>query len=652
VRRFVFPLIALLGLLCAGTGLWFGGLRNETDIAKILSQLPRSNDAPFFRCADSFYWVSYAREMIDTGEMRVRFTKLDNAPYGRPNLGWASLNAWYLVVLAKIWSLTAGLPLRPALLSAALWASPILYLLTLTAILLIGWRMKNFPAAAAAVLIFGTAPRVYDDFGYAVPGHHGWHDLACFAMLICLAAAIRKFNSQRWFVAAGLSGAIAMWIGVTQQAFGLAAAGVGALVAMLVCRFTSPQRSASSFADKSCDLPAAEGWRVFGLCGAIAALSCYLIEYAPGPFAMRLEVNHPIYALGFLLGGEFLCRAQRLIFPANAPRRSDLLTAIGIGSALATILTLIFFGPAQWHTMRQPFIQRLHQEIAEFQPIVRSKGCEWIVILGTPISLVVTAIVHTLGRDRKTRERVALLVCALPCTIAIALSFVQLRWAGIAGASGAGLAAVLFADLKTDRNPALESQMTNNDNRQLPRIPILHAACIGLSVLLTATWSVRRNNDNTQQVRAEIVDRAATMEVAGVLQTEAEKRKPIVIFSDQKIRQAWIGYVTGIAGVGSLYWDNPSGIRDEAEFLATYNEETAHQIARAHGITYVVTTPNGGSVVAYHYMWQGNKTSPQIRRTLAYRLAAPTPSPPSWLELVPTAEGALAIEGIRVYRVL
>jgi hypothetical protein len=128
VRRFVFPLIALLGLLCAGTGLWFGGLRNETDIAKILSQLPRSNDAPFFRCADSFYWVSYAREMIDTGEMRVRFTQLDNAPYGRPNLGWASLNAWYLVILAKIWSLTSGLPLRPALLSAALWASPILYL--------------------------------------------------------------------------------------------------------------------------------------------------------------------------------------------------------------------------------------------------------------------------------------------------------------------------------------------------------------------------------------------------------------------------------------------------------------------------------------------------------------------------------------------
>jgi len=192
--------------------------------------------------------------------------------------------------------------------------------------------------------------------------------------------------------------------------------------------------------------------------------------------------------------------------------------------------------------------------------------------------------------------------------------------------------------------------MAANNSRQWQRLPIFHATCVGLSVLLVAIWSVRRNNDNTEQVRAEIVDRAATMEVAGMLESEAETRKPIVIFSDQKIRQAWVGYVTGI--LGSLYWDNPSGIRDEAEFLATYNEETAHELAREHGITYVVTTPNGESAVAYHYMWQGNKTSPQIRQTLAYRLAAPTPSPPSWLQLVPTGDGALAVKGIRVYRVL
>ena len=650
MQRFVFPLTALLGLVCATAGLWFGGLRNETDIARVLKQIQRPNDAPFFRCADSFYWVAYAREMIDTGRFRVRYTQLDNAPGGRPNTGWASLNTWYLVGLAEIWSLASGLPMHTALLSASLWAGPILYLLVLAAALLFGWRMKNFPAAAVAVLILGTAPRIYDDFGYALPGHHGWHDLACFALLICLAAATRKSNSQPWFAAAGIFGGIAMWIGVTQQAFGLAAAGVGALVAMFVGRFTKAQKSIPPSVAKSPDLPVAEGWRVFGFCGAIATLFFYLIEYLPGPLTMRLEVNHPIYALGFLLGGEFLCRAQRLIFSAG--RQSDILTVIGIAGALAAIVMVIFFGPAQWHTMRQPFIQRLHHEIAEFQPITTSSGYEWILILGGPIFLVVAAIVSMFGRDRKTREGIALLICAFPCAVAISLSFVQLRWAGIAGASAAALAAVFFADLKSGRDRALESRIEKKNHRQLPTVPIFHAACIGLSVVLIAIWSVRRNNDNAERVRAEIVDRAATMKVAEVLQTEAETKTPVVIFSDQKIRQAWIGYVTGIPGVGSLYWDNPSGIRDEAEFLATYDEETAHRIARTHGITHVVTTPNGGSVVAYHYMWQGNKTSPRIRRTLAYRLAAPTPSPPSWLQLLPTATGALAAEGIRVYRVL
>src|SRR6266404_2714360 len=107
-RRLAFPLIAIVGMACAVAGLWFGGLRNETEISATLSELPRPADTPFFRCADSFYWVSYAREMIDTGKLRVRFTQMDNAPYGRPNFGWASLNAWYLVAVAKVWSIGAG----------------------------------------------------------------------------------------------------------------------------------------------------------------------------------------------------------------------------------------------------------------------------------------------------------------------------------------------------------------------------------------------------------------------------------------------------------------------------------------------------------------------------------------------------------------
>lgn len=648
MRRPVFPLIAVLGLLCAGAGLWFGGLRNEIDIAKLLDQFPRPNDTPFFRCADSFYWVSYAREMADTGKLRVRFTERDNAPYGRPNLGWASLNAWYLVALGKIWSVATGSPFHSALLSAALWANPILYLIALLLILAIGRLVANFSSAAAAVLVLGAAPRVYDDFAYAVPGHHGWHDLACFATLVCLAAAIRKSNSLPWFTAAGVCGAAAMWIGATQQAFGLAAAGAGALGGMFLARLTESARSTTSPEHRFADLPPSEYWRVFGLSGGVAAIFFYLVEYAPGSFAMRLEINHPIYALGFLLGGELLCRAQRLVFTTSASRRNDALFVVLTAGALAAIAAAIAFGPAQWHTMRQPFIQRLHREIAEFQSISLSNGREWIVILGVPIFLLVAATLRALRRTLPPRERIALFACAFPCAVAIALSFVQLRWAGLAGASAAALAAVLFSNLKGGDRKSINAESPTS---WLPRISLLHA-CVCVSLGLTAFWCFRRNGDNQAEVHAELVDRIATMEVAGYLRTDPNTKSPIVIFSDQKIRQAWIADATGIPGVGSLYWDNPDGIRDEAEFLATYDDEIAHRIARERGITHIVTTPSGGSVIAYHYMWQGNKTAPEIRNTLAYRLAAPDPKPPPWLQLLPTSTEAISSKGIRIFRVL
>lgn len=652
--RLTFPLIALLGLFCAGAGIWFGGFRSEADIARILSPGHQPKQTPFFRSPDSFYWVSYAREMLDTGKLRVRFTHMDNAPYGRPNLAWASLNEWYLVAFGKVWSLATGMPLRDALLPASMWASPVLYLFALAVLLGTGWYLGNFPAAAAAVLILGTAPRVYDDFAYAVPGHHGWHDLACFSTLLCLAAAIRKTNSRIWFAAAGLAGSIAMWIGATQQAFGLAAAGVGALMGMFLIRFKKGNFAARSTttATAPATLPAAECWRLFGWSGGIASLLFYLFEYAPQPFTMRLEVNHPIYSLAFLIGGEFLCRAQRLIFSAKPLRRSDILIAAATAIGLAAIAAALVFGPMQWHTMRQPFIQRLHREIAEFQPITKTNGFEWIVILGAPIALVVAASERVFSNALKMADRIALLVCVLPCAVAIGLSFVQLRWAGIAGATAAALAAILFADHKNNRSPVNQKSSGHDPRRQLTKMPIFQSVCVCLPIVLIAFWYVPRNGDNTRQIRDEIFDRVATLEVAGVLRAEAGKSPPIVLFCDQKIRQAWIGYVTNIHGVGSLYWDSASGIRDEAEFLATYDEETAHRIVRARGITHVVTTPSGGSVIAYHYMWQGNKTAPQIRQTLAYRLAAPQPAPPSWLQLLPTVDGAMAREGVRIYRVL
>jgi hypothetical protein len=631
-------LLALVALTCAFGGIWFGGLRNEVAIGQTLAAFPKPNDTPFYRCADSFYWVSYAREMIEQGTARVRFTRMDNAPYGRPNYGWASLNAWYLIALAALWSVATGTTTGLALLPSALWSGPILYFLALIVLLVLGCWKRQFPSAVAAAIVLATSPRVYDDFAYAVPGHHGWHDLACFATLLLLAQAIGSARIPRLFIAAGIAGAVAIWIGVTQQAFGLAAAGAGALAGMAWSKFQKRSDETSAISDG--DLMPAESWRVFGLVGAGTALSFYLLEYAPALLSFRLEVNHPIYALAFFLGGEFLCRAQRLLF-TQIPRKSDRVLAAACAIGLAVIGAAIFLGPMEWHAMRQPFMRRLHEEIAEFQPITRSQGAASILVLGPPLFLVGLGFCRACRHCLTTRERTALLVTACPTLVAIILSLIQFRWAGIAGASAAALAAVLFA------GPA----PAHAAERRLS-LPLWQACCILLSLGAAAGWNLLHESDNPAEVRAEAIDRLATMEVASVLQMDPKAARPITMFSGQKERQAWVDYTTGIRSVGSLYWDSPNGIRDEAEFLATYKEAEARRIARERGIDYIVVSTNPGDVIAYHYMWQGVRDVPQIRQTLAYRLAAPVPDPPSWLQLILVTAPAITREHLRIYRVL
>ena len=643
----LFLALAAIGIVCAVTGIWLCGGAREHDIAAAMKHMRFATSTPFYQCPDSFYWISYAREMIENSTARVRFTHLDNAPYGRPNTGWASLNAWYLVGLAELWSLITNTNLLDALPAAALWAGPILYLAALAGLLLLGWRTRHVPAAAVAVLLLGTAPRLYADFAYAVPGHHGWHDLACFAFAACLARAVRRNGdgSRAWFVAAGIATAVAMWIGITQQAFGIAAAGGGAVLAMLISnslgKQSHPGTPAPAFAP--------ENWRAFGWTAGVAAALLYLLEYFPASLGMRLEVNHPVYALGLVLGGEFLCRSQRIVLGNR--RRPDVLVLGCTTILLIAIVALIFFGPAQWHTMRQPFIRRLHDEIGEFQPVRLRTPAEWLPLLGSAMLLTGIALKRAADRLTSAGDRMAILVCALPCAVTIVLAFVQLRWAGLAGAYAAALAALLFSRASSFSASGGDAPSTSPQGFMVGN-RVMMSTWICVTLMLSGFWIVRHNTDQSDPARAEVVDRIATIEVAARLRAERIDPGGAVVFSDQKIRQAWIGYVTGIPGVGSLYWDSPAGIRDEAEFLGGYDEETAHRIARARGITHVVTTPNSGSVVAYHYMWQGNKTAAEMPRTLAYRLAAPQPDPPQWLQLIGSPGPAMTIEGVRIYRVL
>ena len=86
-------------------------------------------------------------------------------------------------------------------------------------------------------------------------------------------------------------------------------------------------------------------WRIWAWAGAGTALLLYALEYAPGPFPPRLEVNHPLYALSWLGIGEclfLLARWKHQDRRLSAPR---LLHAALALLAAAALPALVLWGP-------------------------------------------------------------------------------------------------------------------------------------------------------------------------------------------------------------------------------------------------------------------------------------------------------------------
>jgi hypothetical protein len=175
-----------------------------------------------------------------------------------------------------------------------------------------------------------------------------------------------------------------------------------------------------------------------------------------------------------------------------------------------------------------------------------------------------------------------------------------------------------------------------------------------IPLISMAVWCSLRLENTSAQVRSRVAEQVATMDIAGAILRDAEATgtPPIVVCSGQEARQAWLGFVAGIPAVATIFWDNPDGLRDHMTFLAGGDDEASLRVAEKRGITHVVTTPDGGVVMAQHYVLHGNREMASIGKTLAYRLAAPTPDAPAWLKPLESESPTVKTLGIRIYRVM
>ncbi len=180
-------------------------------------------------------------------------------------------------------------------------------------------------------------------------------------------------QARNWFIASGIAGGVGVWVSTASEAPVLAEVGLGALLATgLLAR--GAKQDGPIQADPSL-------WRVWGWSGAATSLFFYLLEYFPSHFGMRLEVNHPLYALAWAGGGEIIFRLCRWWGGGKLSERpADWLWLGGsiFAVLLAPLIILIFadqvFWIASW-TPNSRFLFIFHEDyIAEFKDMRRYLG--------------------------------------------------------------------------------------------------------------------------------------------------------------------------------------------------------------------------------------------------------------------------------------
>ena len=651
-RRILFPALAGSILLA----LWFGGLSWATDagIRKFEAHTvldPARPDAPqawrsarFFVEPDSYYWLAYARDLRAAGAWRLRFTHADNAPFGR-EMHWAHLPIWGLMGIARLLE-TVGAPPALALELAGRALMPLFGWLCFSALFILlgvrlGWRIAALTVAPLAAMSNWT-------FHTLRPDHHGFQLAFSAGMWLCLAFGgmgwVRKDppsgrglleppmpgQARRWFIASGILGGCGLWLGATVFLFSLAALAIGAAVSMV---FIRPPPAGEPVEIRP-DL-----WRLWGFSGAFVSLFFYAVEYAPHHMGMRLEVNHPLYALCWLGTAECLRAIASWREGNGQTSRKGWLLAAGGLLAGELLPLMILFGPAEWYWPSSGIMLRLHtRDINEFWTLFTVAGPRWPAVFLHAFKLLLLAglgaLVLHFRRRLSFAQQTVLLPLACLSAVFLLLYLWQIRWAPFALATEFLLAAFVLA--------ALAERL-----RTPPPDPILRSFLFLLPLLLVyqfgdAAWETAAPLRRLFQVeKIETSWLTPLLQRNLMIQLHAQSEgKPLRLMLPAEMAPA-VYYFGAGDSIGSLYWENPAGLAATAEFFGDpLPGSRAREIARERGITHVLMNNGAGDAVMFYHLATGAVDHPGASRTVGGATAQAGTPVPAWLRPEPELNAA------------
>ncbi|MEO8337459.1 MAG: hypothetical protein ABI664_20950 [bacterium] len=592
--------------------------------------------------ADAQTWVRYALALDSSGAVRLRHTDIDNAPSGRA-VHWSSLFAHVVAVGGMVRSAATHEGVAAATERSLAWIN-----LPLLLIVVIGFSAlvaRHFGAAAGALIAFGMLghPQFYAGFAPNNVDHHGL--LSAASLGVVLGALLMGAGWWRSLTVDGsllpdssgaaragamisaASGAFGMWISAASLIPTIAFVGGAGLFA--ACWMGNRARDDDAQFDGST-------WRLWGRLGATLSFLFYLVEYAPGNIAWRMEVNHPLYALAWLGGGELI--ASLLEWRVSKARPSSVRLALACIAVLAAPL-VIAIGGSRVFVPLDAGIARLHESISEFRSIAMLvRTGDWNAMSRHAVALVLLLPVLVVFR-RAQRDRLLVAFAAACVAASAVLAFWQIRW--WLPASGAELCLLLIVVMSLVK----------------ARHERVRWVVVGVLSAIFAEQAVAR----IQLTRANVTASAVTIadaaqplyrDVAASMRATQHTGNIVLLASPNA--SSGIGYFGRFRTIGTLYWENADGLRAAAAIFSARTDDEARALMKARGVTHVAMIGQGEFLPQFLELARPGASRDEIVHTFGYRLMQDD-SLPRWLrpiEVVARPGGAPAELSVRAMQVV
>jgi tetratricopeptide (TPR) repeat protein len=573
--------------------------------------------------ADAQTWVRYAIALDSGAPWQLRHTDIDNAPSGR-DVHWNSAFAQLIAAAGRAYSASTGLPLARATEQVLAWFN--LPLLIGVVLLFSTFVARRAGAAGGALTALGMLGHRWFYFGFApnYVDHHGLLTAASFGVVLgatfmgagwwragsvgassLLPASRREVRGAALLSA--IAGAFGLWLSAASVIPTIAVTGLAGLVAGWWLGLGAQRDGAELDAGS---------WRLWSRVGGGLALVAYLLEYAPHHFSMRLEVNHPLYALAWIGGGEVIAMLlEWRVTRRRAPAWRMTLATL----ALAAAPLAIAIGGARVFVPLDPRMVQLHAGIAEFFSLALFAHTFGAVSLGRFAIGFVLALPVLLLLRRQQRDRLLLAFLSVVVLSYVALASWQIRW--WLGASGSELCLLLAAVA------ALTAHWTARS-----RWLVVLVLCGIFAEQSAARIIVTREQVHTATVTPADAMEPLYRDVAATIRS-SQPRGDIVLLTNPNASTA-IGYFGGFRTLGTLYWENTAGLAAAASIFSARTDEEARALMRAHGVTHVAMLSKDDFLRAYFELAEPGAPSDAITGTFGYRLLIKG-AVPRWLRPIP-----------------